>query len=118
MVAAHVRDAVGKLPYIVKIGHVRTQEQAAKLLDALAPYADALAMTNSVAATVATENGQLLSDGQRRGICGDATREASLGQVQLFASLINFPVVWVAPMDHDLVSLVFDSHPGTHRRYR
>ena len=60
------------------------------LLTAIAPFVDALAMTNSVAATVqepATQN--LLFDGQKRGICGEATREASLSQAALFTRLIS-----------------------------
>ncbi len=89
IVAARVRDAIGKVPYVVKIGHVDSRDQGAELLDALAPYVAALAMTNSVAATIATPGGPLLFDGQRRGICGAATREASLMQVQMFAKLIQ-----------------------------
>ena len=48
----------------------------------------ALAMTNSVAATIVDEDGAFHFDGQQRGICGAATREASLGQTRLFADAI------------------------------
>ena len=41
-------------------------------------------MTNSIATKVVGADGQLLFDGQRRGICGDATRQASLRQTALF----------------------------------
>ena len=51
--------------------------------------ADALAMTNSVAATVRDLNGQLLFDGQLRGICGEAIRTASTDQAAMFAKLIQ-----------------------------
>jgi dihydroorotate dehydrogenase len=86
-VAARVREAIGRRPYIVKIGHTSEERDAAALLDALAPFADALAMTNSVATRVRTADGRFLFDGQRRGICGDATREASLAQLRLFVRL-------------------------------
>jgi dihydroorotate dehydrogenase len=76
------------VPYLVKIGHTRDPKAAEDLLKAVAPYVDAIAMTNSVAALVAQPNGQLMFDGQRRGICGEATFEASLSQVELFARLI------------------------------
>jgi dihydroorotate dehydrogenase len=59
------------------------------LLEAVAPYVDALAMTNSIAATVRQADGQLLFDGQRRGICGAATLAASIAQVSLFAQIIR-----------------------------
>jgi dihydroorotate dehydrogenase (NAD+) catalytic subunit len=87
-VARAVREAAGSKPVIVKIGHVRERESATALLDALAGSIDALAMTNSVAATVES-SGQLLFDGQKRGICGAATRDASTAQTKLFAELIR-----------------------------
>lgn len=89
IVSARVREAIGDVPYILKIGHVLDESAATALLDAVAPYADALAMTNSVAATVQTTDGELLFDGQPRGICGDATRAASVAQTKLFARLIE-----------------------------
>ncbi len=89
IVAGIVREAIPSVPYIAKIGHVHDAETAEELLDAIAPFVDALAMTNSVAATVedpATKSS--LFDGQKRGICGDATREASIAQAAQFARLI------------------------------
>lgn len=88
-VAARVRDAIGDVPYILKLGHVLEEAAATTLLDAVAPYANTLAMTNSVATTVQNADGELLFDGQPRGICGDATRAASIAQTRLFAGLIQ-----------------------------
>jgi dihydroorotate dehydrogenase (NAD+) catalytic subunit len=87
-VAASVREAIGEdVPYLVKIGHVNDEIPAALLLEAIAPYVSGIAMTNSVAATV-EQDGELMFDGQKRGICGDATRAASLRQTELFSRLI------------------------------
>jgi dihydroorotate dehydrogenase len=88
-VAGAVRDAIGRRPLIVKIGHMTEPDQVEQLVTALAPHADVLAMTNSVAARVRGADGTLLYDGQRRGICGDATRGASIAQVRLFAEAIR-----------------------------
>ncbi|HUG90082.1 MAG TPA: hypothetical protein VML55_04560 [Planctomycetaceae bacterium] len=88
VVAARVRQAIGRTPLVVKIGHVTDAAAARVLLDALAPHIDALAMTNSVAAKVRGSDGGPFFDGQLRGICGAATRTASLEQVRLFARLI------------------------------
>lgn len=88
IVAERVRGAIGRTPLIVKIGHLSDEAEAAALLDALAPHADALAMTNSVATRVRRAGGEFLFDGQRRGICGAATRDASVTQTRLFARLI------------------------------
>ena len=89
VVAQRVRDAIGTVPYILKIGHVTDEATANRLLDSVAHSVDALAMTNSVAATVLDSSGQPMFDGQKRGICGDATREASVEQSRLFAELIR-----------------------------
>jgi dihydroorotate dehydrogenase (NAD+) catalytic subunit len=88
LVAQTVREAIPPVPYIAKIGHVRDAEAAEELLEALAPFVDALAMTNSVAALVQDSEGELLFDGQRRGICGEATHAASVSQTALFVRLI------------------------------
>ena len=86
-VAETVREAIGDVPYIVKIGHVPTVDGAIELLDAVGPSIDALAMTNSVATQV--RDGQSLTfAGQRRGICGAAIRDASIQQTKRFADLI------------------------------
>ncbi len=89
LVAAKVREAIPKVPYLIKIGHVRDPLAAEKLLEAVAPFANALAMTNSVAALVQKPDGELMFQGERRGICGAATFEASLSQVDLFTRLIE-----------------------------
>lgn len=88
LVASAVREAIPPVPYLAKIGHVQDEAAAEELLDALAPFVDALAMTNSVASLVQQSDGKLLFDGQRRGICGEATRNASLKQAEMFARLI------------------------------
>jgi dihydroorotate dehydrogenase len=89
LVAARVREAIGRVPYIVKVGRLASRDEAEALLLAVAPHVDALAMTNSIAATVRGHDGRLLFGGQPRGICGDATREASLAQTRMMAELIR-----------------------------
>ena len=88
-VASQVRHAVGRVPYLIKIGHVPDQESAEQLLQAVSSSVDGLVMTNGLAAKVSTARGQLLFDGQRRGICGDGTRETSLRQISSFERLMR-----------------------------
>lgn len=89
IVAEAVRNAIGQVPYLAKIGRIDNEADAAALLDAIGGTVDALAMTNSIASTVKTASGQLLFEGQCRGICGDATRDASVSQTSLFKRLIQ-----------------------------
>lgn len=89
VVAQRVCDAIGDVPYLLKIGHVTDRDAAGALLDAVAPFISGLAMTNSVAAMVRDSSGRLMFDGQKRGICGAATRDASIVQTRMFAELIE-----------------------------
>ena len=87
-VAACVRQAIGQVPYIAKIGRVARRDEAQALLDGLRGQVDALAMTNSIASTVVDADGHRLFGGEQRGICGDATRQASVRQTQMMADLM------------------------------
>ncbi len=88
LVAQHVRSAIGDVPYLLKIGQFRNAEDAEQLLDAVSDTVNGLAMTNSVAATVADPSAALMFEGERRGICGDATKTSSLRQTATFSRLI------------------------------
>lgn len=89
VVSAKVRSLIGDKPYTVKVGHVVNDEEIEILVDALGEYVDAFVMTNSVPTTVHDESGEKYFEGNKRGICGDATREASLHQTRLFRDVIN-----------------------------
>jgi len=89
IVAAAVRERVGKVPCIIKIGFIENDQAAMPFLEAVHSHVDALALTNSIPATVRQAGGPLLFDGQRRGICGDAVRSASIRQTRLLSRLID-----------------------------
>ncbi|QDT26009.1 NAD-dependent dihydropyrimidine dehydrogenase subunit PreA [Gimesia panareensis] len=89
LVASRVRAAIGETPYLIKIGHLTQENVARTFLEAVTPYASGIVMTNSVATTVTDADGTLLFNGEQRGICGSATREASLHQLQLFRRLLS-----------------------------
>lgn len=89
IVAEAVRQRIGTRPLILKIGHMTDHRSAEALLSVVSPFATAISMTNSVATTVQSSDGELLFDGQQRGICGEATFQASLSQTQLFSRLIR-----------------------------
>lgn len=89
IVAQRIRDAIGRVPLIIKIGHVPAREAATQLIDGLAPSASALAMTNSIATQVRQRDGRLQFEGQVRGICGSATLAASTSQVAMFQELLS-----------------------------
>lgn len=98
VVAEAVRQSIGQTPLILKIGHTTDSQAAKEFLSAVRPFASAIAMTNSVATTVQSKDGSLLFDGQKRGICGEATFEASLEQTRMFARLTR--------EDHDTLRII------------
>ena len=88
-VARRIAAVLGDTPLIIKIGHVTDEQIASRLVEQLSGVASALAMTNSVATKVRGLDGHLLFDGQPRGICGEACRDASLRQVATMRQLID-----------------------------
>ena len=89
LVAASLREVIRSKPLLIKIGHVTDERLAAELSQAVAPYADSLVMVNCVAARVADASQRLMFEGQKRGIAGEAIRDAALDQVKLFAKVIQ-----------------------------
>jgi dihydroorotate dehydrogenase (NAD+) catalytic subunit len=89
VVVKAIREAIGETPLIAKIGRIMDPGDAGLLLEATHSCLDAMAMTNSIACTVVNDEGSLLFDGERRGICGAATLDASIGQTRMVARIIK-----------------------------
>jgi dihydroorotate dehydrogenase (NAD+) catalytic subunit len=89
LVAARLRQAIGSKPLLIKIGYVTEESLATDLSKALAPHVNAVVMVNCISMMVVDAKQVPLFDGQRRGIAGDAIREAALDQVRLFARVIR-----------------------------
>lgn len=85
LVAQRVRQRIGALPLIAKIGHFLDPRGIGPLVDALAPHTNAVATTNCIAATVADGAGQPSFNGEPRGIAGAAILDASVRQTERIA---------------------------------
>lgn len=93
IVAARVREAIGSVPLVVKVGRIQREDACEELLLALRTSVSAVAMTNSIATKVRAtgvmvEKDQWMFEGQPRGICGQAIRDASIQQTRLAARII------------------------------
>lgn len=88
IVAQRVREAIGKLPLVAKIGHFPNEVGSERLLDTLAADVNAVAATNCIVAKVVDEAGRALFDGQPRGIAGRAILDASVRQTEIIAEQI------------------------------
>ncbi len=80
-VIERIRREIRGAPLVVKIGHTPLNQPVDEIVAALAPSVNAISTTNSVASTIVGDDGQLMFSGQPRGICGAATLEASVAQV-------------------------------------
>ncbi|MBT5017363.1 hypothetical protein N8590_01730 [bacterium] len=90
LVAKTVRRTVDSTsPLLVKIGHLQDVAILVELLCRLDKVVNAIVTTNSVASQVTESDGSILFDGQQRGICGRATRDASIQQVAQCRSIIE-----------------------------
>jgi dihydroorotate dehydrogenase (NAD+) catalytic subunit len=89
VIAQSLRDAVGAVPLILKIGHVAAESDIETIVTTIGPIVDAFSMTNCIAATVRQPDGTALFGGQPRGIAGDAIRAASVAQVRRFADVLR-----------------------------
>jgi dihydroorotate dehydrogenase len=88
VVADRVREAMGEIPLLIKIGHITDPSLARELIVRLGRTVNALVMVNCLAAKVESRHGVLFS-GQPRGIAGHAIREAALAQIRLFRGIVN-----------------------------
>lgn len=89
LVAERVRQVVGTLPLVAKIGHFRDARILGPLLESLAPHIDAVAATNCIAATVVDEHGLPCFNGEARGIAGAAILDASIRQIEAIANYVD-----------------------------
>lgn len=86
LIARRVRQAIGPVPLVAKIGHFNDTALLPAVVDNLAAHVDAIATTNCVAATVVDAAGRGQFDNQPRGIGGRAILEASLRQTESIAN--------------------------------
>ncbi|MDB4331876.1 hypothetical protein OAA27_02285 [bacterium] len=89
LVAQCIRDAIGDAPLVIKIGFIEEMSSVQKLVSALDGTIDGFSMTNSLAARVRDDRGNLLFDAEPRGICGRGIREQSILQVSRFRKVIE-----------------------------
>ncbi|MBI3684684.1 MAG: dihydroorotate dehydrogenase [Acidobacteria bacterium] len=90
LIAATVRQAIGRVPLALKVGLFARRELAEAVVAAISPYADALSTTNSITATVRPRDGSgLLFGGLRRGVGGAAITTRCLEETRMLGEAIR-----------------------------
>ncbi|MBL8211345.1 MAG: hypothetical protein JNK87_11565 [Bryobacterales bacterium] len=87
VIAAAVRDAVPELPISLKVGLFPNGERMRAMVDAVKPFVNAIAATNSITAKVRAVAGEPLFDDLRRGIGGAIITERCLAETKLLAAI-------------------------------
>jgi dihydroorotate dehydrogenase len=88
VIAGTVRSRLKRVPLALKVGLFHHEEQAARVVEAVSPYAAALSATNSITATV-SQDGRKLFDGLRRGIGGGSITARCLEELRMLKRVIG-----------------------------
>ncbi len=88
LVAERISERLNATPLAIKVGLLPDRAQAARLLHAIAPFVQAVSMTNCISAKIEGPTGETLFGDASRGIGGEAIRAASVEQVRTFRELI------------------------------
>lgn len=90
LVAERIRSKLGKeMPLLIKVGYIKDDVLLEDLLSVLSRSVDALVMTNSLPSKVFDKKHAESFHGEQRGICGRATRNASLNQIARCSTIIE-----------------------------
>jgi dihydroorotate dehydrogenase len=88
-IAARLRDAIGELPLILKIGLFDNPEEAAAFIEAVDGSATALSTVNSISACIVDPDGRPQFGGLTRGIGGACIRSRRLKEVAMLHDAIR-----------------------------
>jgi len=89
-ICRQVKQVIGSIPLIIKIGHYKNQEVLAEVLKANAPYIDGIAAINTVSTQVTTPSGEQALPGEGRltsGLCGAGLKPFALETIRDIARL-------------------------------
>jgi dihydroorotate dehydrogenase len=89
-VAKAVRDHIGSIPLILKIGYFPTDAALAEIVSIAAEYADGIAAINTLQATIVNDKGEQALPGKNRsksGVCGASIKWAGLDMVKRLDAL-------------------------------
>ena len=88
-ISAAMRGALSGLPLVLKIGLFEHPVAASAFIQAVRPNCAALSTVNSVSAAIRDSSGQILFDGNIRGIGGECVRDRCQAEAAMLASLMQ-----------------------------
>lgn len=89
-ISTRVKQAIGAVPLIIKIGYIADRSRLQKVVAANAPFVDAISGINTLSFEVVNEAGEAALPGKgrlRSGVCGSAIRECALSQAARIVDL-------------------------------
>ncbi|MEK7702822.1 MAG: dihydroorotate dehydrogenase [Nitrospirota bacterium] len=83
-----VKQAIGPVPLIIKIGYLRDKEKLAQVVKANVPYVNAISGLNTLSFEVVNSDGTSALPGRlRSGVCGSAIRGCAMDQARRLITL-------------------------------
>lgn len=85
-----VKQEIGSVPLIIKIGYIADPFKRAKVINANAPHVDAISSINTLSFEVINAEGEQALPGEgrlRSGVCGAAIRSCALSQAEHLVAL-------------------------------
>ena len=85
LVVRAIREVIGSIPLIIKIGYFKDLEILKDFVKQVSPYIDGISAINTIAAEIVDENGDQALPGEgrsRSGVCGASIRWAGLEMVR------------------------------------
>ncbi len=90
-ISAAIRNAIGDIPYILKVGYYKDDTDLERLADITAKYGQAISGINTLSAPVVNDKGEQALPGSpkrlRSGICGASIKWAGVEQVKRLAEI-------------------------------
>jgi dihydroorotate dehydrogenase (NAD+) catalytic subunit len=118
IIARKVKEAVGNIPVIAKLGYFSEERQALleKTIIDTAPYFSAFSAINTIQATVVNKQGNQILPGEgrlRAGICGRGIQWAGLDMVQRLDALRK-----KHNLDYEIIGIGGVATPADFQKYR
>ena len=89
VVSIRIRDAIGKMPLILKIGLFERRESVCAFLGAVRNSATALSTVNSISASVVDRFGSAQFGGLARGVGGKCIRDRSNAEIEMWCDVLR-----------------------------
>ncbi|MCI0625233.1 MAG: hypothetical protein L0387_26920 [Acidobacteria bacterium] len=89
VIAAEIRNVIGDIPLVLKVGLFPDREQAEAFVCSVDGHASAVSTTNTISAEIHGPNGRPMFGGAQRGIGGSCIRDRCQAELAMLHEVVN-----------------------------